>query len=50
MKLKNRSQWYDINRSGPRRGHKYSTSKHKKCRRMMMLICITDYSADMQII
>ena len=38
MKIKNRSQIYNINRLRPRNGHKYS--KHKTCFNMMMLLCI----------
>ena len=37
MKKKNRSQRYDINRSGSRHGHRYR--KYKKRHSMMMLIC-----------
>ena len=38
MKMKNRSQKYDINRPTSRHGHKC-----KKCLSMMMLICIKQH-------
>ena len=38
MKMKNRSDRYDINSPKSRHGHKYS--KYKKCLSMMILICI----------
>ena len=38
LKMKNRSQRYDINRSRPRHGHKYT--KSKMCLGVMMVICI----------
>ena len=41
MKIKNRSQRYDINRSRSRHEHKYS--KYKKCLSMMMLICVKQH-------
>ena len=36
--MKNSSYRYGINRPRARHGHKYT--KHKKCRRMLILICI----------
>ena len=36
MKMKNRSNWYDINRPRPRHGLKYT--KYEKCLSMMMFI------------
>ena len=41
MKMKNRSQRYDINRPWSRHGHRYS--KYKKCLTMMMLTCIKQH-------
>ena len=41
MKRKSRSHRYDINRPRSRHEHKYS--KYKKCRSMMMLICIKQH-------
>ena len=41
MKTKNSSYRYDINRPSARHGHNYT--KHKKCRRMMMLIYIKQH-------
>ena len=41
MKMKNRSQRYDINRPWSRHGHRYS--KYKKCLTMMMLRCIKQH-------
>ena len=38
LKMKNRSQRYDINRPRPRYGHKYTT--HKICLSIIMVICI----------
>ena len=39
MKMKNRSDRYNINRPRSRHGHKYN--KYKRCLSIMMLICIT---------
>ena len=39
--MKSRSQRYDINRSGPRYGKKYT--KYKMCLNIVMVICITQY-------
>ena len=44
MKMKNRSDRYDINRPSSRRGHKYS--KYKKCPTKMMIICINQHLSD----
>ena len=41
MKMKNRSQRYDINRPRSTHGHKYI--KYKKCLSMMILICIKQH-------
>ena len=41
LKMKSRSQRYDINRSGPRYGKKYT--KYKMCLNIVMVICITQY-------
>ena len=41
MKKENRSSRYDINRTRSRHGHKYS--KYKKCRSMIMLICVKQH-------
>ena len=41
VKMKNRSNRYDINRLKSRHGHKYG--KYKECLTMMMLICIKHY-------
>ena len=38
VKMKNRSQRYDINKPRSRHGEKYS--KYKKCLTMMTLMCI----------
>ena len=38
LKMKNRSQMYDINRPRPRHGHKYT--KYKMYLSIMMVICI----------
>ena len=38
LKMKNRSQRYDINRPRPRHGHKYT--KYEMCLSKMMVICI----------
>ena len=38
LKMKNRSNRYDINRPKPRDGHKYT--KHKMTFSIMMVICI----------
>ena len=37
LKMKNKSQRYDLNRPRPRRGHKYT--KYKMCLSEMMVIC-----------
>ena len=37
--MKSRSQRYDINRSGPRHGQKYT--KYKMCLNIVIIICIT---------
>ena len=41
MKMKNKSHISNVNRPRPRHGCKYS--KHKKCLRMMMLICLKQH-------
>ena len=41
LKMKNRSQRYDINISRPRHGHKYT--KSKMCLGIMMVICIKQH-------
>ena len=41
LKIKNRSQRYDINRPKLRHGPKYT--KHKMCLSMMMVICIKQH-------
>ena len=41
MKMKYRSHRYDINR--PRSTHEHKFSKCKKCRTMMMLMCINQH-------
>ena len=41
LKMKNRSQRYDINRSRPRHGHKYT--KYKTCLSIMMVVCINQH-------
>ena len=41
LKMKNRSHRYDINRPGPRHGHKYT--KYKMCLCIMMVICIKQH-------
>ena len=41
LKMKNRSQRYDINRPRPRDGHKYT--KYKMCLSIMMVICIKQH-------
>ena len=41
MKMKNRSQRYNINRPASRHVHKYS--KYKKCLSMMMLLSIKQH-------
>ena len=38
LKIKNRSQRYDMNRPRSRHGHKYT--KHKVCLSILMVICI----------
>ena len=39
LKIKNRSQRYDINRPRPRHGHKYI--KYKMCLRIMMVYALS---------
>ena len=39
VKIKNRSQRYDINRPRPRHGHKYI--KYKMCLRIMMVYALS---------
>ena len=41
LKIKNRSQKYDINRRRSRNGHNYT--KYKMCLSMMMIICIKQH-------
>ena len=41
LKIKNRSQKYDINRRTSRNGHNYT--KYKMCLSMMMIICIKQH-------
>ena len=41
IKMKNRSPRYNIHSPRSRLGHKFS--KYKKCRSMMMLICINPF-------
>ena len=41
LKMKNRSQRYDINRPRPRQGHKYA--KYKTCISVMMVTCIKQH-------
>ena len=41
LKMKNRSQKYDINRLRPRRGHKYT--KYKMYLSIMMVICVKQH-------
>ena len=41
LNMKNRSQRYDINRSRPRLGHKYT--KYKMCLNIMMVTCIKEH-------
>ena len=44
MKMKNRSHRCDINRHKARNGNKYTN--HKKCRKVMLLICINSLNAE----
>ena len=39
--MKSKSKRYDLNRSGPRHGHKYT--KYKMCLSIMMIICIKQH-------
>ena len=41
LKMKKRSHRYDINRTRPTNGHKYT--KHKMCLSIMMVICIKEH-------
>ena len=41
LKIKSRSQRYDINRPGTRHGHKYT--KYKMCLSIMMVVCIKQH-------
>ena len=41
LKMKNRSQRYNIYRRRPRHGHKYT--KYKVCLSIMMVICIKQH-------
>ena len=41
LKMKNRSNRYDINRPRPRHGHKYT--KYKMCLYIMIVICIKQH-------
>ena len=41
MKMKNRSDRYDINRPRSRHGHKYT--KYKKCLNIMVVECIKQH-------
>ena len=41
LKMKHRSHKYDINRTRPRHGHKYT--KYKMCLSIMMVICIKQH-------
>ena len=41
LKMKNRSQRYDINRLRPRYGHRYT--KYKMCLSIVMTICIKQH-------
>ena len=41
LKMKNRSQRYDINRPSPRYGHKYTQCK--MCLSIMMVLCIKQH-------
>ena len=44
LKMKNRSQRYDINRPSPRYGHKYT--KCKMCLSIMMVLCIKQHQSN----
>ena len=39
--MKRKSKRYDLNRSGPRHGHKYT--KYEMCLSIMMIICIKQH-------
>ena len=41
LKMKHRSHKYDINRTRPRHGHKYT--KYKMCLSIMLVICIKQH-------
>ena len=41
LKMKNRSQGYEMNRPRPRHGHKYTI--YKMCVGIMMVICIKQH-------
>ena len=41
LKIKNRSDSYDINRPRPRNGHKYT--KYEMCLGIRMVLCITQH-------
>ena len=41
LKMKHRSQRYDINRPRPRHGHKFTT--YKMCLSIMLVICIKEH-------
>ena len=41
LKIKSRSQRYDINRPGTRHGQKYT--KYKMCLSIMMVVCIKQH-------
>ena len=44
LKIKNRSQRYDINRPRSRHGHKYT--EYKMCLHIMMVICIKQHASN----